>query len=147
MRLKGGALQLTGYRLPTGTEWEYACRAGSVTRWSFGESVEMLDRYAWSITNSGLHSQPVGKLRPNDWGLFDMHGNAWEWCLERLDSQGLPVLGDFALDEVVTDDTFRPLRGGTFLNDPPAIGSTSIIWNPSSNHTGADSFRVARTVR
>jgi formylglycine-generating enzyme required for sulfatase activity len=93
-----------------------------------------------------MHSHPVGRLRPNDWGLFDMQGNAWEWCLERLDSQGLEVAIDPLEDEVVTDQTYRPLRGGTFLNDHKAVGSAAIIWNRPANHTGADSFRVARTI-
>jgi formylglycine-generating enzyme required for sulfatase activity len=69
-----------GYRLPTKEEWEYAYRAGSVTGWSMGDAEDLLARYAWWSSNSQGKSHPVGSLRPNDWGLFDLHGNAWEWC-------------------------------------------------------------------
>src|SRR5690606_27322460 len=130
---------------PTADEWEFACRAGSTTHWSFGDAVEMLDHYGWSMANSGVRSRPVGQLRPNDFGLFDMHGNVWEWCHDRVDTQGRAAIQDPTADEIVSDG-FRPLRGGTFLNDPTAISSHAAIWNPPGNHTGADGFRIARTV-
>ncbi|MBW3596007.1 MAG: SUMF1/EgtB/PvdO family nonheme iron enzyme [Planctomycetes bacterium] len=145
MKIKADASSLSGYRLPTADEWEFACRAGAATRWSFGEAVEMLDRYGWSMANSGVRSRPVGLLRPNELGLFDMHGNVWEWCHDRVDSQGRSLPQDPSADETV-DDGYRPLRGGTFLNDPSAMGSNAAIWNPPGNHTGADGFRVARSM-
>jgi formylglycine-generating enzyme required for sulfatase activity len=79
MRMAPDYLQRTGYRLPTEAEWEYACRAGSVTGWSFGEAEELVGKYAWHIGNSLGRSHPVGSLKPNGLGLFDMHGNCWEW--------------------------------------------------------------------
>src|SRR5262249_49387502 len=74
MKVKANALSLEGYRLPTEAEWEYACRAGSVTSWSLGEADDLLGKYAWYAANSAGRSQPVGVLRPNDLGLFDLHG-------------------------------------------------------------------------
>src|SRR5262249_6138509 len=70
-------LSRTGYRLPTEVEWEYACRSGAMTSRCYGSSNDLLAKYAWYNTNSRGRSQPVGLLKPNDLGLFDMHGNAW----------------------------------------------------------------------
>jgi formylglycine-generating enzyme required for sulfatase activity/serine/threonine protein kinase len=73
------------YRLPTEAEWEYACRAGSTTRFSFGDDDSQFDKFAQLLSHPGIWLQPVGQKRPNAWGLYDVHGNAAEWCSDWYD--------------------------------------------------------------
>lgn len=77
--------QANGYRLPSEAEWEYACRAGSGTEYSFGGGGRTLKSFAWYKENANKRTQPVGQKKPNPWGLYDMHGNVAEWCNDKYD--------------------------------------------------------------
>jgi len=101
-------------RLPTEAEWEYACRAGSKTRFSFGDSESVLGNYAWYKSNSGNNTHPVGQKKPNPWGLYDMLGNVAEWCADRCGSYS----GESSTDpQGPGSGGPRVARGGSWGND------------------------------
>jgi formylglycine-generating enzyme required for sulfatase activity len=138
--VKANCLSLTGYRLPTEAEWEYACRAGAVTSRAFGASEALLRHYGWYRDNSEGQTWSVGQLKPNDLGLFDTYGNVWEWCHDRwLDYPELPA--------TLHKQHNRLWRGGSFdsraANLRTADRSSDPPGNPSGNHTIG--FRIART--
>ena len=86
MKLTANYLSRSGYRLPTEAEMEYATRAGAVTTRYYGETEELLPKYAWYNKNSQDRTWPVGSMKPNDLGLFDVQGNVFTWCQERYQS-------------------------------------------------------------
>ncbi|ELP54041.1 hypothetical protein O53_2854 [Microcystis aeruginosa TAIHU98] len=124
--------QLTGknYRLPTETEWEYACRAGTETLFSFGDDKEQLGDYGWFDGNSNNTTHPVGEKRPNPWGIYDMHGNVWEWCADQHHENyvnkpdNIRKNGSLAwLDSDITNQSSIIRRGGSWYRDPLACSS------------------------
>jgi formylglycine-generating enzyme required for sulfatase activity len=104
-------------RLPTEAEWEYACRAGTTTAWSFGDKVEDLGEYSWYKKNSPGNDPPVGVKKANPWGLCDMHGYVAEWVLDPAHDhyKGAPVDGSAWTDDKATK---RLTRGGSFADEP-----------------------------
>ncbi|MHC4629704.1 MAG: formylglycine-generating enzyme family protein [Planctomycetota bacterium] len=113
-----------GYRLPTEAEWEYACRSGTTTKYSFGNVQDKLDQHAWFKENANKTSHPVGQKRPDQWDFYDMHGNVWEWCNDYYSEdyyQKSPVenpIGPAEGDE-------RVLRGGSWASGAQSVRSSS----------------------
>jgi len=145
MKGKANALVLSGYRLPTEAEWELACRAGSVTSWSMGEAEDLLKKYAWYVANSPSRSRPVGLLLPNDLGLFDLHGNDWEWCQNRSDQ--FPDIKDQQSEDKVDNNSSCSMRGGAFYGFPLYMRSADRVGLVPADRTYALGFRPARTFR
>jgi len=101
------------YRLPREAEWEYSCRAGSFKRYCNEEWESKLGKHGWYIANSGEKTHPVGKKKPNPWGLYDMHGNVWEWCWDWFDEK-----------------YYQKCHEHGTVDDPegPAVGSDTTLW-------------------
>ncbi|MCA9118116.1 MAG: formylglycine-generating enzyme family protein, partial [Planctomycetaceae bacterium] len=117
------------YRLPTEAEWEYACRAGTTTAWSFGDDPEQLDEYAWHYGNSGEKYQRVGLKKPNPWGLYDMHGNVAEWVLDQYvaDFYGTMPQDKAAVFPLAVPKTLYPrvVRGGSWDDEADRLRSAA----------------------
>lgn len=152
-------LHRTGYRLPTEAEWEFACRAGSVTPYSWGNNSGISPRFSWTSVNSGGHNHPAGSLCPNRWGLFDMHGSASEWMFDVYrDEKKLPAKSDdiemtFPYPEIAPGgnviERFNVVaRSGNFgviiEKSRSAARSSVQPYNGGGSRTG---MRVARTLK
>jgi len=152
MEMPKGFLKRKGYRLPTEAEWEYACRAGAATSRFYGQSPDLLDKYAWySKTTGSERTRRCGLMKPNDFGVFDVYGNAWEWCQDDVYAKNPPAEGGVIPDReqedsrVLADDTFRLLRGGAFLYPATELRSAYRYWNRATTQLRTLGFRVART--
>ena len=133
MLIRENAAELIGYRLPTDPEWVLACRAGSSSSYSFGEPLALLARYARYLLNSSGHSSSVGSLLPNTLGIFDMHGNVWEWTLDPTSGPISPV------------HSARVLKAGAFSSLPEIVRSHGYsVYRPEAR-MGEGGFRPART--
>lgn len=150
MKARDNFLELSGYRLPTEPEWEFACRAGAVTSRYYGHSEALLPQYAWYLANADDHTWPVASLKPNDFGLFDMQGNVYEWCFDPF--RGYAVDSPEAVKDApgianVTDDLFRVLLGGAFNVSTRDARSACRGHNYPDYRNYVYGFRVARTYR
>jgi formylglycine-generating enzyme required for sulfatase activity len=131
-------------RLPTEAEWEYACRAGSTTEFSFGDAEADLGDYAWYSANSGSKTHPVGQKKPNAWGLYDMHGNVWEWCADWF-----PIpYPKGAVTDPQGDGAglMYNFRGGAWDSDPGFCRSASRSGTDRNYRSYNLGFRVAASV-
>ena len=144
-------LERGGLRLPSEAEWEYACRAGSKTRYYSGDTDADLDRVGWYYGNSGLQLHTVGEKEPNAFGLYDMHGNVWEWVEDDWHGnyKGAPDDGQALVDKSwlgkkqVSD---RVLRGGSWFGDARFCRSAGRGNFAPGGRGDLVGFRLARSV-
>ena len=146
------ASSLTGraIRLPSEAEWEYACRAGSMTRFNFGDADDCadddcqacsLEDHAWFCAGSAATTHPAGRKLPNAWGLYDMHGNVWEWCLDTY--QADYYARSASTDPVnETPSPFRVFRGGSYKEEPGILRSAARGANTPDTKRTNIGFRI-----
>ncbi|MHA4896588.1 formylglycine-generating enzyme family protein [Pedobacter sp. PWIIR3] len=116
------------YRLPTEAEWEYACRAGTTTEYSFGDDASKLTDYAWYAANSGDKTHLVGKKKPNQWGLYDMYGNVAEWTFDQYNEDFYATVKDAKANNPISVPTKlypNSVRGGAYNDEPKDTRSAS----------------------
>jgi formylglycine-generating enzyme required for sulfatase activity len=130
-------------RLPSAAEWEYACRAGSKTAYAFGDKEDDLKDYAWYRANAKGEDPPVGKKKPNDWGLYDMHGYVWEWVADswHKNYEGAPTDGSAWTTK---DEKERVMRGGSWADDAESARSAFRAHKALDYRSDAVGFRCVR---
>jgi hypothetical protein len=141
-----GLTEQYGYRLPTEAEWEYAARAGTTTDYGFEGDASVLGEYAWYRENAGGHLQIVGQKRPNSFGLYDMHGNVWEWCQDHYhpNYKGAPLNGSAWEDDDRAAD--RVVRGGSRNSIAVNCRSAYRDWYTPGHRRDDLGFRLSRTL-
>lgn len=129
------------YSLPTEAQWEFAARAGTDTKFSFGDNQSQLGEYSWYQANSGKQTHTVASKAPNAWGLYDMHGNVWEWVLDGYQ----PSSSSAATDPIVrSSDSYRVIRGGYFDGDAPGLRSALRLDVMQDYNNKGVGFRLVR---
>jgi formylglycine-generating enzyme required for sulfatase activity len=150
VKLRANYLSLQGYRLPTEAEMEYAIRAGAITSRFFGETEDLLPKFGWCQENSQQKTWPVGSLKPNDFGLFDVQGNVLTWCQDGFHSHprdGTAAADKEELDLHIDPKDFRMMRGGSFNHRASQMRSANRERNQPDQADTTIGFRVARTIR
>ena len=150
MRLPANWIERTGYRLPTEAEWEYACRGGVSASRFCGEGQELLTRYAWFIKNSDDHAWPVGQLKPNNFGLFDVLGNVTERCQDAMETYPVGATATALIatpsEMTVGATAVRAFRGGNFGDAEHNLRSARRNVNGVQDQWALIGFRPARTL-
>ena len=144
--IKDNFWELTGYRLPTESEWEYACRSGAKTRRYYGETDSLLGYYAFYQNNSDDRLQPAATLKPNEFGMFDTLGNAGEFCFDLFSSKKPNDLVDIPLTEIGRLSAARNVRGGDFFDRDREIRAARRHRIVQHFRNFTIGFRLARTV-
>ncbi len=129
------------YRLPTEAEWEYSARGGTTTVYSFGNDPSNLGDYAWYMGNSDKKTHPVGLKKPNPWGLYDVHGNVWEWV---QDKHHKDLLGGEA--PLRNSGSYRVVRGGSYVFGPEHLRSANRSINEPTEGNFNVGFRLVKTL-
>ena len=151
MRIVPDWLGRTGYRLPTEEEWEFACRAGSITSRYYGQNIDLDNHYTWSVQNSlGRRTAVVGSLKPNDFGFFDMLGNTLDWCHNAFHDHSSVAAAEQGADrsrpELVSDQRMRALRSPTLAHCPETVRAAFFdVYAPNAKVYGVG-LRVSRTL-
>ncbi|MFM8187653.1 MAG: formylglycine-generating enzyme family protein, partial [Pirellula sp.] len=129
------------YVLPTEAQWEYACRAGSKTAFAFDDEEGLLPEYGWFDRNSSMRTHTVGLLAPNRWGLYDMHGNVFEWCSDWGGEYPKTAISDDPLGP--KEGSYRVVRGGSWFSNAARCRSANRDGDDPSFRLSDYGFRVA----